>query len=183
MATHDMNEIWKPVTVTGFEALYAVSDRGRVRRIAPGGNSFVGRILKPSLDRGGYVRLCLGGSSRKIRRTYTAHQLVMLAFVGPPLPGQQVNHLNGNRADNRLSNLEWATRSEDMQHKSKVLGSGRGSTHPGAKLTRTDVIEMRRLYATGAWSYAALAKRYEVTGSAIAHAITKSEWGSWQHIA
>lgn len=48
--------------------------------------------------------------------TWTVHRLVMIAFVGEQEPGMDVNHRNGDKRDNRLSNLEWCTRKENMEH-------------------------------------------------------------------
>ena len=99
--------------------LYQVSNLGRVRRsdyrkILKGWSSFGYRV----------VNVCINGESRK----YLVHVLVALAFIGerPTEPnGQQydVNHKDGNRDNNALSNLEYVTKSENIQHSYKYLRS------------------------------------------------------------
>jgi len=102
--TPNMQEIWK--AVPGYEGKYEVSNLGRV-------NSFVkykaGLILKPGRMPSGHLSVALGrGHSRCV------HELVLLAFIGAPLPKHECRHLNGNPADNRLENLKWGTRSENI---------------------------------------------------------------------
>ena len=115
-----MNEIWKDIE--GYEGLYQVSNLGRVRslnRITNGkfGNRSLclrkGRILKPrkiSLYTGVYL------SKNGHVKNYTIHRLVAQAFIPNPQNKLEVNHIDGNKLNNKVDNLEWATRSENEQH-------------------------------------------------------------------
>jgi hypothetical protein len=70
-----------------------------------------GRLLNPACTTAGYplVTLCN-------RKRYYVHALVLEAFVGPRPAGHETNHINGNKADNRLENLEWVSTSENQKH-------------------------------------------------------------------
>lgn len=120
-ATH---EEWRPVV--GYEGSYEVSDQGRVRslertieahgEIRSGHTRLLkGRVLRHGIGRGGYHRVAL------VRQCHVAvrfvHRLVLEAFVGPAPEGMECCHNNGDKADNRLVNLRWGTRSENMYDK------------------------------------------------------------------
>lgn len=99
--------MWKPIK--DFEN-YEVSDAGEVRNVK------FNRLLTPSPSAGGYMRVQL----RKDKQSYQryVHRLVAEAF----LEGEgEVNHLNGNRADNRAENLEWTSHQKNIQHSYNVL--------------------------------------------------------------
>ena len=89
-----MTEAWK--TITGYDGLYEVSDKGRVRSYAKKGHV---RILRQAINkkrRYPYVTL----SFRGVRATYYIHRLVLLAFVGNPERNQECRHMDGNRSNN-----------------------------------------------------------------------------------
>lgn len=100
-----MQEIWKDIQ--GFENLYKVSTDGRIK-------ARTGKIIKPYNNGFGYLTVHLykdGEShSRKI------HRLVAEAFISNPERKPQVNHIDGDKSNNHVDNLEWATQSENMQH-------------------------------------------------------------------
>ena len=109
--------MWKDIN--GFEGKYQISEDGQVRsmdRIVQnkGRNMTVnGRVLKPWIDTWGYENVCLfkngAGHSKKV------HRLIAEAFI-PPYTGAQVNHIDGNKLNNSIENLEWCTGSENMHH-------------------------------------------------------------------
>jgi hypothetical protein len=97
-------ENWKDIP--GYECRYQVSDYGRVRSFR---RDIQGRFLKPGRMPGGHLSVALGrGNSQCV------HKLVLLAFVGAPYAGRECLHRNGVPGDNRLVNLHWGTRSENM---------------------------------------------------------------------
>jgi hypothetical protein len=119
-------ERWLPVP--GYDGMYDVSDRGRVRSWYPWRGNSVPRILAPQLNNYLYdsFSLCLNGVN--VRRK--AHHLVLLAFVGPRPEGMETRHLDGNPRNNSLSNLAYGTHTENMQDKIRHgTNSGAEKTH------------------------------------------------------
>lgn len=100
-----------------------VSNLGRVKsvtreHIGTNGKLIViyGIIRKCNLDFRGYPKVSLKKPTEKIKKTFSVHRLVAIAFIPNPDNKPEVNHINGIRNDNRVENLEWATHLENMQH-------------------------------------------------------------------
>lgn len=89
---------------------YEVSSLGRVRNIR------TQHILKPAPNSKGYLCVLLYKGSKRNRRTHLVHRLVARAFLPNPSNLPQVNHLNGQKRDNKEVNLEWCTQSQNMKH-------------------------------------------------------------------
>lgn len=132
-----MEEIWLPID--GFDG-YEVSNLGRIRSLDREVRNICrwgfevsvlrkGKILT-QYKVGGYLGLRFAHRSPNI---YT-HRIVASAFLPNPDCKRQVNHKNGDKHDNRVSNLEWVTQSENMLHSTHVLGNTAGQFR--AKLTK-----------------------------------------------
>lgn len=94
-----VKEIWKPVV--GYEGLYKVSNKGRVKGLRSG------KILKSALNKKGYPMVVLSRNGKLLPQR--VHRLVALTFI-PNLNNYPiVNHINENKTDNRVENLEWCT--------------------------------------------------------------------------
>ena len=125
---------------------YIVSSDGQVGKRQKNGKL---KMMKPRTGGQGYrvVSIFSGG----IRVTRYIHRLVAFAFLPPqPTPKHEVNHRNGVRSDNRDTNLEWVTRSENLRHRFDILKHNnlRGEAQVHAKLTETQVREIRARCAT-----------------------------------
>jgi hypothetical protein len=141
------NEIWKDVT--GYEGVYSVSSIGRVRRDLAVWVHKGGRILNPSRDSRGYhqVKLCLKPS----QITFKIHKLVAVAFMGKCPDGLQVNHIDGNKDNNKLSNLEYITGTENIRHAFRLgLYKGtRGERNGNSKLKDKEIPQIHKLRSQG----------------------------------
>ena len=104
-----MIEEWK--YIAGYGNLYQVSNLGRVRSFQPRWKK--PRMIKPSIDNGGYQILTLVGVDGT-HHTKTVHRLVAGEFL--EIPPLDVNHKDGNKRNNRLSNLDYCTKSENTRH-------------------------------------------------------------------
>lgn len=117
-----MEEIWKPVV--GWEGLYEVSNLGNVRSLDRYVNQLnykrfcKGQLLKPTFHKSNYFIVTLRNSG--IQKICKVHQLVMNAF-NPKNSNEklEINHIDGNTKNNNLSNLEWCTHQQNLQHASK----------------------------------------------------------------
>lgn len=119
-----MEEVWRPISA--WEGYYEVSNYGRVRSCdrlvqhAKGGMALKsGRVLKPKMDGKGYPFVGLYRASKG--KQERVHRLVAGAFIPNLLGLPHVNHLDGNKSNAHVKNLEWATQSGNMCHARDVL--------------------------------------------------------------
>lgn len=115
-----MKEIWKDIP--GYEGLYQVSNLGRVKRLEykrennliKTMSTFKEHILKPAKQTSGYMYIVLCKNNKT--KGFRVHRLVAEAFISNPYNLPQVNHIDANKSNNNVNNLEWCSRSENMQH-------------------------------------------------------------------
>lgn len=175
-------ERWLPVP--GFESGYEVSDLGRVRSVdreveVPsrwGGtkvNRLKGRLLKPSRKHSGHLFVALGKANY-----HFVHRLVLTSFDRPPNEGEECRHLDGDPNNNRLDNLRWGTRSENIADR-KRLGEenpSKGEGHYRATMSEKDVRLIRQLRQQGL-SFGKIAKEIGVSRGAVAKVLSGHTWG------
>lgn len=104
-------EIWKDVV--GYEGIYQVSNLGRIKSLKR-----KGKIKNTQLDKDGYEHLSLWHNSKAKRMS--VHRIVAQAFIPNPENKPVVNHIDGNKTNNIVNNLEWCTRSENDIHAYKL---------------------------------------------------------------
>lgn len=166
--------IWRLI----FNGVYSVSDQGGLRRVAPWCNrQRYSRGLAFEVSHGGYFRVVLHVRGKRIKRF--VHRLITEAFLGPVPPGHCVNHLNGDKQDNRLTNLEYVTFSGNNQHASALGLIAHGERHGMALLTEVQVRQIRRLLAFGESCFD-IAKSFGVSRFAVSD-IKRGK--SWRHSA
>lgn len=119
---------------------YEVSNLGRVKSM----KFEKERILKPELLKDGYLRVKIYNDVKKNK--FLVHRLVADCFIENKEKKKQINHKNGIKTDNSVSNIEWVTPSENMTHSYilKLNYSKLGEEHPMSKLTKKDVINIRK---------------------------------------
>ena len=159
-------EVWLPIP--DFHG-YEVSDLGRVKSKKRKREI----ILKPSLRIWGYYRASLAKDGKM--HQILVGRLVLLAFVGPCPDGQETRHLNGIRADNRLSNLAWGTRIENAQDKRQHGTMCFGEKHGRSKITEAQAIEIIKKYSSG-YTQVSLAQEYGIYQTKISALITGKTW-------
>lgn len=134
-------ERWAPVN--GWP--YVVSDMGAVARVLRSGER---RTLRPVPTHTGYQQVTLSLWPRQ--RRVMVNRLIAEVFLPPPRDGQvHVAHLNGNRTDNRVANLEWQTPLENNRAKWAHGTMPVGENHHNAKLTDADVERAHQMREQG----------------------------------
>lgn len=101
-----MEEIWK--NIKEYKGKYQVSNKGRVK------NTNTNKILSQSTNNCGYYRVSL--YSNKITKVVDVHRIVAETFINNPKNKKEVNHIDGNKANNNINNLEWVTHKENINH-------------------------------------------------------------------
>lgn len=161
-----VHEAWRDVK--GYEGRYQVSDLGRVR------NSRSGRLLRQK-DARGYLGVTL--FKRDARFFTGVHRLVAAAFIRPPLPGEQIDHIDGKKQNNCVDNLEWVTPKENIRR--SIAGGlkvqARGERHGQCNSTAEQVRVAVALVKGGMPQYAA-AKRVGKSKQWISRIFTGQTW-------
>lgn len=165
-----MKEEWK--WVPGFERAYEVSSQGRIRSYV---NRSQPRALKPFIRCHGYYGISLGAGF-----TALLHRVVALTFIQNPFNLPEVNHIDGEKGNNSVQNLEWVTSSQNKRH-ACALGLMkpprlRGEDAKRSHLTNHDVYMIRQLYKNGGNSHLKLSLRYGVSRHAIRCIVNRRTW-------
>lgn len=147
---------------------YFVSEYGDVYSLTSS------KFLKKKLDKDGYVEFALAlGKSKK--RFVRGHRLVLEVFEGPSsLP--MVNHIDGNKQNNHVSNLEWCTQSHNELHARKYLGKNSFGLKSSRKKINYEIAEeIRKGHASG-FSKQHLASKYNISIAQITRVIKGEVW-------
>lgn len=111
-----MIEEWKDIQ--GYEGVYQVSDLGRIKSLPRNGTVKTERILK-NFEASGYLQVAL--QYHGVVKWEKVHRLVAKAFIPNTDNKREVNHIDGNKKNNSVNNLEWVTTSENILHSYHVL--------------------------------------------------------------
>jgi len=190
-------EIWKKIV--GYETDYEVSNQGNVRSIEKiiiksDGKKYTRKAknLKPALDPKGYYRFAVSEIGKKLT-TLKVHREVCKAFLPNPENKPFVNHINAIKSDNNLENLEWCTHMENVNHAIKMglikmsytederrtfvnKTIKKGSQIGNSKITEEIVLEMRKMYIPGDFSYQKVADYFGVSKKTAMGAIKRTQW-------
>lgn len=108
-----MKEIWKDIS--GYEDMYQISNFGNLRAIKSSSSGEKSCFIKtPTLTHKGYENISLYKNGK--RNFFRIHRLVAEYFIDNPNNYPQVNHIDGNKSNNRVDNLEWCNNSQNMKH-------------------------------------------------------------------
>ncbi|MDR2586385.1 MAG: HNH endonuclease [Prevotellaceae bacterium] len=113
-------EEWRDIK--GYEGQYLISNHGRIMSLArKGKNNKNAKTFVCQNNGNPYLHIGLTNREGK-RKNYDIHRLVACAFIPNPEHKCDVNHIDGNKSNNHIGNLEWATRSENVKHSYDTLG-------------------------------------------------------------
>jgi len=167
------DEIWLPII--GYELRYHISNWGRVKSLNYN-HSGQERILKYSIDKDGYYTMGLFDGKRQ--KTLKIHRLVGIHFIPNPLNLPEVNHRFGVKSDNRVSQLEWMTTGDNIRESLriglKVMPKGEDACN--AKLSESQVLEIREIHKENKKQYRLTAEKYKVSASLISAIVNRVIW-------
>lgn len=146
-----------------------VSDNGQVK--------VHGKLVQGEICANGYKRI--NTSHNGINQRYLVHRLVAMTFIPNPENKPTVNHKDGNKLNNCVSNLEWCTYGEQMIHAYNTnLRNADGENNPAHKLTKEDVEYIRTHYVKRdrEFGFAALARKFGVDAKTVEHAYKGVTW-------
>jgi hypothetical protein len=163
-------ENWKQVKC--FDS-YFVSDLGRVKKIYE--NSKI-KMLKQRFSKDGYLRVAL--SKNRIVKEWRVSRIVAEHFIENEKNLDTVNHKDGNKTNNKVENLEWMTRSEQMYH-AYSLGLKKpktGEKNVNSKISNAESEEIRIKYKQGNMSYLRLSEIYGISTASIQRIVTNKSF-------
>jgi hypothetical protein len=127
--------------IKGYEGYYTINSDGVIRNVH-------GKALSVHKRPDGYMQVGLTRDGK--RKSYLTHRLIAEAFVSNDEGLTEVNHMNGDKADNRIENLEWCSRAQNTKHAydTGLRKVGKGNIK-GHKLVESDVSLMKALFKAG----------------------------------
>lgn len=141
---------------------YLISDKGEIYNLR------TKQIMKQHPDKDGYMVLNL--SHKGAKKCYRVHRLVAQAYIPNPLNLDTVNHINHNKTDNCVDNLEWMNNIDNAKDGNKYSTYYKGEKAKAAKLSMQDARDIRQAYLNGI-SRKELADKYNVTTATIGNVI------------
>lgn len=177
-----MKEVW--VDALNFEGYYQVSNLGRVKRLKRQSKNSRGNSLRTlpekilSLtNRNLKIYITVKLTVKGVTKSVQLHRLVLCSFETEPVGGREVNHINGNKRDNSLANLEWVTRQENVNHaiklklRTKIFGEQTNSN----KMTSSTVKKIWKLRNKG-FSYVKISEKLNVSQKMVGDVVRGRTW-------
>ena len=165
-----MEEIFK--NIDEYEGHYQVSNMGNIKSLKFNKE----KILAPAKTKSGYlyINLCKNNITKKIK----IHRLVLLTFnLKNKFDYKQINHIDGNKLNNSLDNLEWCTQSENMKHADDIgLRNIKGVNNSSSKLNYKQVRIIRLAYKNKYFTQKELAKIFNITQPNISEIVLNKLW-------
>lgn len=167
-------ELWMPIK--GYEGLYAVSNKGRIKSFNISNYRNRELIMSPILHKTGYE--IIGLTKKGKQRLFRLHRLVALHFCKKEDGCNVVNHLNGVKTDNKSENLEWTTVSGNTKHSFKMgLQKPRvGEESTSAILSKKEILEIRSKYEAGGYTHLELSNIFCVSRTNISLIVNRKRW-------
>lgn len=152
---------------------YEINELGQIR------NKIKSNLLTPFKTTNGYLRVRISNKG-----VYQLHYLIALHFINNPNNYKEINHINGNKLDNSINNLEWSTRSLNMIHSyqnnlSKNTFNNKGEKHYNAKLKKDDIIKIKKMLNNNIIQKE-IAKLFNVSTQTINNIKNNKNWSDYQ---
>lgn len=168
--------MWKRIYYNGKPTKYSISKTGIVQNIK------TGHVMTEYLNINGYKMVRLSLNKKSPRKEVLIHKLIANAFISNPLNKHEIHHIDKNKLNNDISNLQWVTHEEHVRLHANDLNHpySKGELHAGAKLTSEIVHEICRMLQSGNYTQRAISKKFNVDESLI-HEIRQRN--NWIHIS
>lgn len=153
--------------IKNYEGLYTISNKGVIRSL------YTGKIIKQSLNRYGYYQVRL--YKNKMYKNYTVHRLVAETFIQNIHNAESVNHIDGNKTNNKVENLEWCSPSENFKKACRAGLIAKGNFHGNSIFNEEQVRFIRDAYKSG-YSRRRLARVFNTTHDVIDDIISRKSY-------
>ena len=160
--------------IPGYEGYYTIDENGDCFSVPRNGTVKHALQLKVNTGKNGYGSFLL--QKNGIKKRLLIHRLVAITFIANPENKKYVNHIDGDKSNNNVLNLEWCTHSENEIHAHKTgLKKFQGNGNPARKVDSYIVSIMRQEYSLGV-SQTYLAQTYGVCPSCVSRIVNKKNW-------
>lgn len=154
--------------IIGYESHYEISNLGRVR------NKRTGRFIVTKQGKLGYPKVNLWKSNKY--KTILIHRLIGIHFIPNPLNYKEINHIDGNRTNNSIENLEWVSRKQNCIHAVETGLVPLGQARRNSKLTNAQAMEIYKLSHSGTMKRQEIANMFQISTTQVSQIKNKREW-------
>lgn len=153
---------------------YEINELGQVK------NKIKGNLLTPFKTTNGYLRIRISDKG-----AYQLHYLIALHFIDNPNNYTEINHINGNKLDNSIENLEWSNRSLNMIHAynkglaKNTFKNNKGENHYNSKLKKEDIIKIKEMLKNNI-TQVEISRQFNVSKQTISNIKNNKNWSDYQ---